>query len=111
LQAINIVATRIATGEIDIAIAGGVESMSMVPMTGGKVSLHPKLAEEQPEVFTPMGVTAEIVARRFEVSRQDQDAFATRSHQKAAAAWEAGRFADEVVPITTTVSDGDTSRE
>lgn len=111
LQAINIVATRIATGEIDIAIAGGVESMSMVPMTGGKVSLHPTLAEESPEVFTPMGVTAEIVARRFEVSRADQDAFATRSHQKAAAAWEAGRFADEVVPLKTTVSDGSTFHE
>jgi acetyl-CoA acyltransferase len=73
LQAINIVAGRIASGEIDIAIAGGVESMSMVPMTGGRVSVHPKLAAEYPQAFTPMGVTAEIVAKRFGVSRKDQD--------------------------------------
>jgi acetyl-CoA acyltransferase len=111
LQAINIVAGRIATGEIDIALAGGVESMSMVPMTGGKVAVHPKLAAEFPQAFAPMGVTAEIVASRFKVSRADQDAFAALSHQRAAAAWKAGRFEGEVAPITTTVIEGGQARE
>jgi acetyl-CoA acyltransferase len=111
LQAINIVANRIASGEIDIAIAGGVESMSMVPMTGGRVSLHPKLAAEYPQAFTPMGVTAEIVAKRFGISRKDQDEFATASHQKAAAAWKAGKYAGEVVAITTQLVEGGQSRE
>lgn len=103
LQAMNIVATRIATGEIDVALAGGVESMSGVPMTGGKVSLNPKLAAEYPEAFTPMGVTAEIVARKYGVSREDQDAFASDSHRKATAAWEANKFEGEVFPIDTEV--------
>jgi len=111
LQAINIVAGRIATGEIDIAIAGGVESMSMVPMTGGRVSVHPKLAAEYPQAFTPMGVTAEIVAKRFNVSRKDQDEFSVLSHQRGAAAWKAGRFAGEVAPITTFLVEGGQSRE
>jgi acetyl-CoA acyltransferase len=110
LQAINIVAARIAIGEIDIALAGGVESMSMVPMTGGKVAVHPKLAAEYPQAFTPMGVTAEIVAKRYKVSRQDQDAFSALSHQRAAAAWKAGRFEGEVAPITTTVVEGGQAR-
>jgi acetyl-CoA acyltransferase len=111
LQSINIVATRIAAGEIDIAIAGGVESMSMVPMTGGKVAVHPKLAAEYPQAFTPMGVTAEIVAKRFGVSRKDQDEFAALSHARAAAAWKAGKYEGEVAPITTIVYEGGQGRE
>jgi acetyl-CoA acyltransferase len=111
LQAINIVANRIASGEIDTAIAGGVESMSMVPMTGGKVSLHPKLAAEFPQAFTPMGVTAEIVSKRFGITREAQDEFAVASHAKAAAAWKAGKFEGEVAPIKTTVNEGTSSRE
>jgi acetyl-CoA acyltransferase len=111
LQAIDIAAGRIAQGQIEIAIAGGVESMSMVPMTGGKISLHPKLAAEFPEAFTPMGVTAEKVAKKFGVSRADQDAFAAASHQKAAAAWKAGKFAGEVEPIATQVSENGQVRD
>jgi len=111
LQAINIVANRIASGEIDIAIAGGVESMSMVPMTGGKVSLNPKLAAEFPQAFTPMGVTAEIVAKRFNVTRQQQDEFAVSSHQKAVAAAKAGKFEGEIVPIKTQLFEGTSVRD
>lgn len=103
LQAINIVAGRIASGEVDVAIAGGVESMSMVPMTGGKISLHPKLAEDFPEAFTPMGVTAEKVAVKFGITRAEQDAFAAESHRRAAAAWEKNLYKDEVAPIETQV--------
>ena len=103
LQAVSIVADRIAAGAIDAGIAGGVESMSMIPMGGNKVSLNPTLVETMPDAYIPMGNTAENVARRFEVSRADQDAFALRSHQRAVAAWAAGKFTDEVLPIATRV--------
>ncbi len=105
LQAIAMAAERILAGTIDIAVAGGTESMTMVPMGGNKISLNPKLAEEWPGVYRSMGLTAENVARQWEISREDQDAFALHSHEKAAAAWEAGRFADEVVPVDTSVTD------
>jgi acetyl-CoA acyltransferase len=97
LQTIAGVAARIAVGEIDVALAGGVESMSAVPMGGFHPQLHPKLALEHPEAYIGMGVTAENVARRYGVARADQDAFAARSHQKAAAAREKGLFKDEIV--------------
>ena len=103
LQAVSIVADRIGAGAIDAGIGGGVESMSMIPMGGNKVSLNPTLVETMPDAYIPMGNTAENVARRFEVSRQDQDAFALRSHQRAVAAWAAGKFTDEVFPIATRV--------
>ncbi len=103
LQAAAIVADRIAAGAIDAGVAGGVESMSMIPMGGNKVSLNPTLVETMPDAYIPMGNTAENVARRFEVSRADQDAFALRSHQRAVAAWAAGKFKDEVLPIPTRV--------
>ena len=88
-------------GAIDCAIGGGVESMSMVPMGGNKAVLNPKVVTQGPEVYISMGLTAENVATRFEVSREDQDAFALRSHQRAVAAIEAGKFKDEIVPVTT----------
>jgi acetyl-CoA acyltransferase len=103
LQAVSIVADRIGAGAIDAGIAGGVESMSMIPMGGTKVSLNPTLVETMPDAYIPMGNTAENVARRFEVSRADQDAFALRSHQRAVAAWAAGKFTEEVLPIATRV--------
>jgi acetyl-CoA acyltransferase len=103
LQAASIIADRIAVGGIDVGIAGGVESMSMIPMGGNKVSLNGKLVEMEPDAYLPMGNTAENVARQFKVSREDQDAFALRSHQKAVAAWAEGRFAPEVVPVKTRV--------
>jgi acetyl-CoA acyltransferase len=103
VQSIAIVADRIAVGQIDVGLAGGLESMSMVPMSGAKPSLNPRLVESQPELFTPMGITAENVARKFGISRDEQDDFAYSSHQKAIAAQQAGYFNDEILPIETTV--------
>lgn len=101
LQAIAIVAERIMVGAIDCGIGGGVESMSMVPMGGNKTTLHPDVVRDQPDLYISMGLTAENVANRFEISRADQDAFALQSHQRAAAAQDGGKFADEIVPVTT----------
>jgi acetyl-CoA acyltransferase len=103
LQAASIIADRIAVGGIDVGIAGGVESMSMIPMGGNKVSLNGKLVEMEPDAYLPMGNTAENVARQFKVSREDQDAFALRSHQKAVAAWTEGRFSPEIIAVKTGV--------
>jgi acetyl-CoA acyltransferase len=102
LQAIAIAAGSIATGVHDVVVAGGVESMSMVPMTGNKLSASPEAMRRCPDVYTPMGITAENVARRFHVSRADQDAFALKSQQKAAAAQKAGVFKDEIVAVKAT---------
>ncbi len=99
LQAIALAAGAIALGSHDIVVAGGVESMSMVPMTGNKISASPELMELNPGVYTPMGITAENVAKRFEISRQMQDEFAVRSQEKAAAARKAGNFEDEIVTV------------
>jgi acetyl-CoA acyltransferase len=99
LQAIAIAAGSVAIGSVDVAVAGGAESMTMVPMTGNKLSASPEAMERCPTVYTPMGVTAENVANKFQISRADQDAFALRSHQRAAAAREAGRFEDEIVTV------------
>jgi acetyl-CoA acyltransferase len=114
LQAIAIAAERIAFGSVDVMAAGGVESMSMVPMTGNKLSTSPEAMEKCPEVYTPMGVTAELVAAKFGISREKQDGFAARSHQKAARAQAEDRFADEIVPVQATryaVRDGKHVRE
>ena len=101
LQTIAICAERVMVGAIDCAVAGGVESMSMVPMGGNKAMFNPDVVREQPEIYISMGLTAENVAHRFEVSREDQDAFALRSHERALAAIQAGHFRDEIVPVTT----------
>jgi acetyl-CoA acyltransferase len=101
LQAIASAAERIMIGATDCAVAGGVESMSMVPMGGNKAMLHPRLVDEMPEVYIGMGITAENVARQFEVSREDQDAFSLESHRRAVAAIAGGKFKDEIVPIVT----------
>ncbi|MEO8213718.1 MAG: thiolase family protein [Myxococcales bacterium] len=103
LQATSIVADRIAVGAIDTGIAGGVESMSMIPMGGTRPALNPTVVESMPDVYIPMGNTAENVARKFEIARVDQDAFAYESHRKALAAWTRGDFAAEVVPVKTRV--------
>jgi acetyl-CoA acyltransferase len=79
--------------------------MSMLPMTGAKVSLNPRLVDTLPALFTPMGITAENVARRFNISRAAQDAFAVSSHKKAAASQQSGYFADEILPVDTIVYD------
>jgi acetyl-CoA acyltransferase len=99
LQAIALAAGSIACGYHDIVVAGGVESMSMVPMTGNKLSASPEAMRVHPEVYTPMGITAENVASKFNVSREDQDKFALASQQKATAAREAKRFDAEIVPV------------
>ncbi|MBE3597656.1 MAG: acetyl-CoA C-acyltransferase [Limnochordaceae bacterium] len=99
LQSIAMAAERIMTGAADVVVAGGVESMSRVPMTGFKFSPNPYLVEHYPEVYMAMGHTAEEVARRYGVSREDQDAYALRSHQRAARAIDAGAFRDETVPV------------
>ena len=88
LQAIASCAERIMIGAIDCAIGGGVESMSMVPMGGNKAMFNPAIVAENPEIYISMGLTAENVARQFEVSRADQDAFALESHRRAVAAIE-----------------------
>ena len=99
LQAIATGAEHIMCGFADVIIAGGVESMSMVPMGGNKTVPNLKLIENYPEGYTAMGVTAENVARNFGISREDQDAFALKSHQKAVAAIRDGKFKDEILPI------------
>lgn len=99
LQAIATGAEHIMCGFAEVIIAGGVESMSMVPMGGNKTVPNLKLIETYPEGYTAMGITAENVARRYGISREDQDAFALQSHQKAAAAIKTGKFKDEILPI------------
>ena len=99
LQSIAQSCERIIAGGADIIIAGGVESMSMVPMTGFRISPHPDLVVEMPEAYISMGQTAENVVREYQVSREDMDAFAFESHQKAAEAQAAGKFEEEIVPL------------
>src|SRR5919199_445999 len=83
----------------DVIVAGGTESMSMVPMSGNVYTPNPELAEVHPEVYMGMGLTAENVAQQYSISRQEQDEFALRSHQNAAAAIDAGKFRDQIVPL------------
>jgi acetyl-CoA acyltransferase len=100
LQTVAMAAERIMLGHAEVMVAGGVESMSRVPMGGHKVAPNPWLMDNLPEAYMGMGHTAEEVARRFGVSREDQDAFAVRSHQRAAKAIAEGKFRDEIVSVT-----------
>lgn len=99
LQTIAMAAERIIAGGADIIIAGGVESMSMVPMGGMSFQPNPALVDSRPEVYINMGITAENVAKKYSVSREDQDAFAYQSHQRAVSAWENGKFDAQITPI------------
>ena len=99
LQAIALAAERIRGYGAEIIIAGGAESMSLIPRGGHKPAPNPALVEEHPEVYLSMGLTAEILVEKYQVSRQDQDAFALRSHQNALAAQAAGKFDNELVPL------------
>jgi len=110
LQAIALAAGAIRFGSNDIVVAGGVESMSMVPMTGNKLSASPEAMEKCPAVYTPMGITAENVAKRFGVTREEQDRFALASQRKATAAREAKRFEDEIVTVKAVRYEGDTKK-
>ncbi|NYV67970.1 acetyl-CoA C-acetyltransferase [Bacillus sp. Gen3] len=103
LQAIAYGAERIMLGSSDTVLAGGAESMSLVPMMGHVVRPNATLAETAPEYYMGMGHTAEQVAQKFDVSREDQDAFAVRSHQRAAKAIAEGKFIDEIVPVNVTL--------
>jgi acetyl-CoA acyltransferase len=100
LETIAIASQRIQAGMADIIIAGGTESMSLVPVMGFKTALNYKIATENPTYYTSMGLTAEEVSKQFKISREEQDQFSYESHMKAAAAWKEGKFKDEVVPIT-----------
>ncbi len=108
LQAIALACERIIAGGADVIVAGGVESMSLVPMTGFRISPHPGLAVDMPESYVSMGQTAENVVAKYNIGRPDMDEFAYHSHRKAAEAQEAGRFKDEIAPfaVTTTTLDG-----
>jgi acetyl-CoA acyltransferase len=99
LQTIASAAERIMAGFADCIIAGGAESMSMIPMGGGKYSANPSLAASWPESFASMGITAELVADKYGISREEQDTFAAASHAKAAAAIAAGKFREEIIPV------------
>jgi acetyl-CoA acyltransferase len=100
LQAIALASERIMCGFADVIIGGGVESMSMVPMGGNKLAPSPELVEKHIETYTPMGITAENVAQRFKITREDQDKFGYGSQMKAAAAIKDGKFKEEIVPLT-----------
>jgi len=104
LEAIVQADLRIRAGGDQVVVAGGVESMSLLPFGGLKSSPNPWLAEHYPDALLTMGLTAERVARHYNISREDQDAFALASHQKAVAAQAAGRFAEELVPVTVTTA-------
>jgi acetyl-CoA acyltransferase len=104
LEAIAQASYQVESGRSTVVIAGGAESMSMIPMSGLKPSPNPWLAEHYPQALLTMGLTAERVARRYRISRADQDAFAFSSHQKALAAQAAGRFSEEIVPVSVSFS-------
>ncbi|MBV6433777.1 MAG: 3-ketoacyl-CoA thiolase [Bryobacteraceae bacterium] len=109
LQAIAMAADRIRAGGADIIIAGGSESMSMVPMSGNKFAPNPWFVDHWPEIYMGMGLTAERVRRKYDISREDQDAFSLRSHKNALQAQAEGRFDEEIVPLeveTTVLSNG-----
>ncbi len=99
IEAINIASARITAGMADCIIAGGTESMSMVPMMGWKTALNYSIAINNPDYYTSMGLTAEEVARKYKISRDRQDEFAFNSHQKALNAIQSGKFKEEIVPV------------
>jgi len=99
LEAVAQAAYQVHSGRVTAVVAGGAESMSMIPMSGNKPSPNPWLAEHYPQALLTMGLTAERVAKHYNVSREDQDAFSLSSHEKAIAAQVAGRFDDEIVPV------------
>jgi acetyl-CoA acyltransferase len=109
LQAIAMAAERIRAGGAQIVLAGGAESMSMIPMTGGKLAPNPWMVDHMPQIYMGMGLTAEQLTAKYGIRRADQDEFAYRSHMRALEAQAAGRFDDELVPVeveTTTLQDG-----
>ena len=109
LQTIAMAADRIRTNGAEVIVAGGLESMSMIPMGGHIIRPNPYLVEHYPDFYLSMGLATENVARKYEVSREEQDGFALRSHQRAVAALDADNFKDETVPVTVTVEEFDSN--
>src|SRR5215813_9552777 len=107
LQSIALAADRVRTGGADVEIAGGLETMSMIPMGGHIIRPNPYLVEHYPDFYLSMGLATENVARKFEVTRAEQDEFALRSHTQAAAALDQDKFKDETVPLTVAVEELD----
>jgi acetyl-CoA acyltransferase len=107
LQSIALAADRIRAGGADVVVAGGLETMSLIPMGGHIIRPNPYLVEHYPDFYLNMGLATENVARKYEVSREEQDAFAFESHRRAAEAQDAGRFDDEIVPLSVTFEELD----
>src|SRR5947207_3508964 len=104
LQAIAMAADRIRAGSADILIAGGAESMSMIPMSGNKFAPNPWFVDNKPEIYMGMGLTAEQIYERYGVTRDQSDQFSLHSHQKAIKAQAEGKFDDEIVPVEVTIA-------
>lgn len=102
LQSIGFCADRIKTGGADVMLAGGTETMSMIPMGGNKIAPNPHLVDNYPNAYIRMGITAEKVAEKYGINREDQDLFALASHEKAVKAIQEGKFKDEIIPVTVT---------
>ena len=107
LQSIAMAADRIKSGGAEVIVAGGLETMSMIPMGGHIIRPNPYLVEHYPDFYLSMGLATENVARKYEVTREEQDEFALRSHTRAAAALDADKFKDEVVPLHVVLEDMD----
>ncbi|HEX8396233.1 MAG TPA: acetyl-CoA C-acyltransferase [Pyrinomonadaceae bacterium] len=107
LQTIALAADRIRTGAADVIIAGGLETMSMIPMGGNVVRPNPKIVDTYPDYYLNMGLTAENLAKKYEISREQADEFSLRSHQNAAEAIKSGKFKDEIVPLTVEIEEFD----
>jgi acetyl-CoA acyltransferase len=107
LQSIAMAADRIKTGAAEVIVAGGLETMSMIPMGGHIIRPNPYLVDHYPDFYLNMGLATENVARKYEVTREEQDEFALRSHTRAAAALDAGKFDDEVVPLNVVLEELD----
>ena len=107
LQTIALAADRIATGGADVIVAGGLETMSMIPMGGNVVRPNPALVDSYPDYYLNMGLTAENLARKYEITREQADEFSYNSHRKALAAIAEGKFTDEIVPMTVRVDEFD----
>ncbi|MGH9819113.1 MAG: thiolase family protein [Pyrinomonadaceae bacterium] len=107
LQTIALAADRIKTGGADVVVAGGLETMSMIPMGGNVLRPNPAIVDNYPDYYLNMGLTAENLARKYEITREQADEFSLHSHQKAAAAIVAGKFKDEIVPVSVHVDEFD----
>src|SRR5678815_371625 len=107
LQTIALAADRISTGGADVIVAGGLETMSMIPMGGNVVRPNPAIVDTYPDYYLNMGLTAENLAKKYAVTREQADEFSLRSHQRAAAAIKAGKFKDEIVPMNVFVDEFD----